>query len=115
MGNDTICRIEVVYSPQPRELAQVSLVLQAPCNVLQALQKSGLLVRFPEIDHPGILVGVWGRRVALNQTLRDQDRVEVYRPLRVDPKVARRERFVKQGARRAGLFAKRPPSETVER
>jgi putative ubiquitin-RnfH superfamily antitoxin RatB of RatAB toxin-antitoxin module len=39
--------------------------------------------------------------------LRDQDRVEVYRPLRVDPKVARRERFVKQGARAAGLFVKR--------
>jgi putative ubiquitin-RnfH superfamily antitoxin RatB of RatAB toxin-antitoxin module len=39
--------------------------------------------------------------------LRDQDRIEVYRPLLVDPKVARRERFVKQGARGAGLFAKK--------
>jgi putative ubiquitin-RnfH superfamily antitoxin RatB of RatAB toxin-antitoxin module len=38
--------------------------------------------------------------------LRDQDRVEIYRGLRVDPKVARRERFNRQGAKRAGLFAK---------
>nr|MCU0926665.1 RnfH family protein [Hydrogenophaga sp.] len=41
--------------------------------------------------------------------LREGDRVEVYRLLRVDPKVARRERFVGQGARRAGLFAQRRP------
>jgi sulfur carrier protein len=41
--------------------------------------------------------------------LRDQDRVEFYRGLRVDPKVARRERFSKQGARASGLFAKRRP------
>jgi putative ubiquitin-RnfH superfamily antitoxin RatB of RatAB toxin-antitoxin module len=41
--------------------------------------------------------------------LQDGDRLEVYRPLRVDPKVARRERFKGQGARTAGLFAKRRP------
>ncbi|MDH5708755.1 MAG: RnfH family protein, partial [Hylemonella sp.] len=39
------------------------------------------------------------------QVLRDLDRVELYRPLKVDPKVARRERFARQGARGAGLFA----------
>jgi sulfur carrier protein len=52
---------------------------------------------------------VWGRRVPLDTPLRDGDRVEVYRPLRVDPKVARRERFVRQGARSTGLFAQRRP------
>jgi putative ubiquitin-RnfH superfamily antitoxin RatB of RatAB toxin-antitoxin module len=44
-----------------------------------------------------------------NTVLRDGDRVELCRELRVDPKVARRERFSKQGARRAGLFAKKRP------
>ena len=53
-------------------------------------------------------VGIWGKAVPLTQLLRDGDRVEVYRPLRVDPKVARRERFVRQGARTAGLFARKP-------
>ena len=52
-------------------------------------------------------VGVWRRKAALTQVLRDHDRVEVYRPLLVDPKVARRERFARQGARSAGLFASR--------
>ena len=48
-------------------------------------------------------------RAARRSVLRDGDRVEIYRPLRVDPKVARRERFRKQGARAAGLFAQRRP------
>ena len=41
--------------------------------------------------------------------LNDHDRIEIYRALRVDPKVARRERFNSQGAKRAGLFAKTRP------
>ena len=41
--------------------------------------------------------------------VRPGDRVEIYRPLKVDPKVARRERFVRQGARATGLFARRRP------
>jgi uncharacterized protein len=39
--------------------------------------------------------------------LGDRDRVEIYRPLQVDPKMARRERFRRQGARAAGLFARK--------
>jgi putative ubiquitin-RnfH superfamily antitoxin RatB of RatAB toxin-antitoxin module len=54
-----------------------------------------------------VQVGVWGRKAELEQVLRNHDRVELYRPLRVDPKVARRERFARQGVRTTGLFAKR--------
>jgi putative ubiquitin-RnfH superfamily antitoxin RatB of RatAB toxin-antitoxin module len=75
--------------------------------LLQALQQSGFLTRFPEIDNRHTEFGVWGRKAPLDQLLREQDRVEVYRPLRVDPKVARRERFARQGSRGAGLFVKK--------
>jgi len=51
-----------------------------------------------------MVIGVWGRKVGLSHVLRDNDRVEIYRQLTVDPKVARRERFAKQGARTTGLF-----------
>jgi len=51
--------------------------------------------------------GVWGTRVSVSHLLLDGNRLELYRPLTVDPKVARRERFVRQGAKSAGLFAKR--------
>jgi len=99
----------VVYAPTARQVHEVSLCLVAPCSVLDALQQSGLLQRFPELDRQATEVGVWGRQAKLTQALRDQDRVEIYRALRVDPKVARRERFVKQGARSAGLFVKKRP------
>ena len=48
-----------------------------------------------------------GKKAGLGQVLSDQDRVEIYRPLRVDPKVARRERFDTQGVKKSGLFAKK--------
>ncbi|MFG5777457.1 RnfH family protein [Comamonas sp. J-3] len=53
--------------------------------------------------------GIWGRQRPRETLLADGDRVELYQPLLVDPKKARRERFAKQGARRAGLFSRRRP------
>jgi putative ubiquitin-RnfH superfamily antitoxin RatB of RatAB toxin-antitoxin module len=107
MASDTIFRVTVMYSPVARQVTEVSLRMSAPSRVLDALQQSGLLAQFPEIDRCDSAIGIWGRKAILDDLLRDQDRIEVYRPLRVDPKVARRERFVKQGARGAGLFAKK--------
>ncbi|MDR3371755.1 RnfH family protein [Rhodoferax sp.] len=100
-------QITVIYAPAARQIKEVTLTLEAPCHVLSALQQSGLLYEFPEIDNLQIVVGIWGHPVGLKHLLRDRDRVEVYRPLRVDPKMARRERFVKQGARTTGLFVKK--------
>lgn len=105
--NKTLLHLSVVYAPKAREVFEVILQLSAPCTVLEALQQSGLLLRHPEVDNHDALIGVWGHKAKLDQYLRDHDRVEIYRPLRVDPKVARRERFVSQGSRRAGLFGKK--------
>jgi putative ubiquitin-RnfH superfamily antitoxin RatB of RatAB toxin-antitoxin module len=107
MVNEPLLRLSIVFAPQARDSFEVKLLLPSPCTVLQALQQSGLLLRLPEIEHLRGLVGVWGRRVNFEQCLRDLDRVELYRPLRVDPKVARRERFARQGSRGAGLFVKK--------
>jgi putative ubiquitin-RnfH superfamily antitoxin RatB of RatAB toxin-antitoxin module len=54
-------------------------------------------------------IGVWGKPIPAHRVLVEGDRLEVYRPLTVDPKVARRARFVRQGAKTAGLFAKKRP------
>lgn len=54
-------------------------------------------------------VSVWGRKARAEQTVQTQDRIEITRGLRVDPKVARRERFASQGRKTAGLFAQRRP------
>ncbi|PPE66422.1 RnfH family protein [Caldimonas caldifontis] len=90
-------KIEVVYASAPHMVDHVMLDLPDGATVMQALQTSGLLQR-----HEGLLdaarhrVGVWGRVATLDQILRDRDRVEVYRPLTVDPKEARRLRYRKQ-------------------
>ncbi len=77
-------------------------------TVAAALQASGLLDGESGANAPSSGQGVWGKKVPLTHVLHDQDRLEVYRALTVDPKVARRERFVRQGAKKAaGLFAKR--------
>jgi hypothetical protein len=100
-------KITLVYSPGPRNVREVNLSLAPSSTVLQAVQASGLLQLFPTLAQQKTVVGVWGRKASLEQTLRENDRVEIYRPLTVDPKVARRERFAKQGARTAGLFVKK--------
>ena len=105
--NETTLRITVVYSPAPREVWQRLLESMAPCSVQQALLQSGLMGQYPEICQQPWVVGVWGRKVKRDHLLRDLDRIEVYRALRVDPKVARRERFARQGSRGAGLFVKK--------
>ena len=106
-------KVTVVACLAPRKTREWTLELPQGAVVADALRASGAmptlaLVRSAETaDQP--LVGVWGRVVSLDAPLQHLDRVEIYRPLKVDPKVARRERFVRQGARTTGLFARRRP------
>lgn len=101
--------VSVVYSPKARTVLQKDLKLEAGSTVADAIRLSHLLDGIPAEEVDALLVGVWGRKEASGHRLRDGDRVEIYRPLKVDPKVARRERFTRQGAKSAGLFAKRRP------
>ncbi len=107
MEAETKLGVVVAYAPASRQVSEIHVELPVGSTVAQALQASGLAQLFPPGDLDRIAVGVWGRKAQRDQLLRAGDRVEVYRPLRVDPKVARRERFARQGARTAGLFASR--------
>ncbi|WP_245988921.1 RnfH family protein [Tepidicella xavieri] len=98
-------QVTVAHSPAPRQVKEVMLDLPEGATVAEALQATG----WPVQTWQGLDVGIWGRKAHLDTRLQPLDRVEVYRPLRVDPKVARRERFGRQGARAAGLFARRRP------
>lgn len=99
--------ITLVYASASRTVHQLTLEVPDACSLGRALALSGWLSAFPEIQ--ALPVGIWGQKASLETQLREGDRVELYRVLRVDPKVARRERFVGQGARSAGLFAQRRP------
>lgn len=81
--------IEVVYALAGRQRV-VRLPLSQPISAAEAVQASGLLEEFPELAGKLLALGIFGRRVDGRQLLRAGDRVEIYRPLKVDPREARR-------------------------
>ena len=103
--NISVINVTVTYSPAPRQTREWQLALDLGSDVQYALMQSGVLREFADLNLGALSLGIWGKRCDAHQTLKELDRVEIYRPLRVDPKVARRERFNRQGAKRAGLFA----------
>lgn len=98
----TPLRVEVVFSAAAGQVQEWSLCLPTGACLLDAL-------RAVQLEDSSCTAGIWGRRAERDQLLQDGDRVELYRPLLVDPKVARRERFARQGARGAGLFSRQRP------
>jgi putative ubiquitin-RnfH superfamily antitoxin RatB of RatAB toxin-antitoxin module len=85
--------VEVVYAAAPHQVSRVALKLAPGSTVADALTASGLAGHLVIDDAGRPRVGVWGRLAALDASLRERDRVEVYRPLQVDPKEARRQRY----------------------
>ncbi|WP_252772165.1 RnfH family protein [Ideonella oryzae] len=94
--------VEVAYSPAPRQVDRVSLTLPVGSTVAQALQASGLLARHGLALDDTLSVGVWMKARPLDTVLRPNDRVEVWRPLTVDPKEARCQRYRKQKVDKVG-------------
>lgn len=87
---DTI-HVEVVYAkPERQEIT--SLNLPAGSTVGQAIEASGLLAKHPEIDLAKNKLGIYAKLAKVDSTLRDRDRVEIYRPLIADPKEVRKQR-----------------------
>ena len=83
--------VEVVYAlPQKQEV--LSLKIKSGALVSEAIEQSGILRDFPEIDLADAKVGIYGKQVKLDVVLRDKDRIEIYRPLIADPKEIRRKR-----------------------
>lgn len=97
--------ISLAYSPGARHLREWLLQLPDGATVSQALVQSGILDEFESLKQAPLMLGIWGKRASLQQLLHDNDRIEIYRQLRVDPKVARRERFKGQGSKGTGLFS----------
>jgi len=91
---DTL-RVDVVYCPVGGPADVVSLRLPAGSVLAEALTASQLAARHG-LMLDGLKVGVWGRVLEPQMPLRDLDRVEIYRALRVDPKEARRLRYKRQ-------------------
>jgi len=83
--------VEVAYA-RPDMQVIIPLEVAPGTTVEQAIQQSGVLTRFPEIDLAVNQVGVFGKLGKLDQILREKDRVEIYRKLIADPKEIRKQR-----------------------
>ena len=105
--------ITVVCATGPRQAVELRHTAPDGATALSILQTIAPAISLDADALQAVLddgrIGVWGKPVAADRMLAEGDRLEVYRPLTVDPKVARRERFVRQGAKTAGLFSKRRP------
>jgi hypothetical protein len=101
---DERIEVEVAYA-RPDE--QLILALQVPhgSTIEDAIRRSGVLERFPEIDLATNKVGVFGKVGRLDQELSPGDRVEIYRPLIADPKEARKQRAAEGRAMKKGAAA----------
>lgn len=81
--------VEVAYA-LPNEAFLKAFEVDETSTVGAVIELSGVLKRYPEIDLTKQQVGVFGKIVALNDTLREKDRIEIYRPLLADPKEVRK-------------------------
>lgn len=89
MAGASEIRVEVAYAlPQRQDI--LALALPAGSTVRQAIEASGIRELYPEIDLSIQKVGIFGRLAKLEEVLRHGDRVEIYRPLKADPKEVRR-------------------------
>ena len=79
--------VEVVFAERERQLLEC-LEVEAGCTIEQVLELSQLYTVFPQARK--LPVGIWGRAADRSDTVQDGDRVEVYRPLAIDPREARR-------------------------
>ncbi len=83
-------KVGIAYA-EPHQQAWLTVELEEGATVLDALEKSGILVKFPHIDLDRQKVGIFGKISKLDAALSDGDRVEIYRAITADPaKVPRR-------------------------
>lgn len=100
-ASSTMIRVEVVYALVDRQ-ERVALRLPPGSTVQQAIAASKLLEKFPEIDLIRNKVGIYAKLSKLEASLRDRDRVEIYRPLLADPKEVRKQRAAEGRAMKKG-------------
>ncbi|HAO33377.1 MAG TPA: RnfH family protein [Candidatus Competibacter sp.] len=86
-------QVSVAYT-EPALQVWLSLDVPESSTVLHAIERSGILARCPELDLQKHKVGVFGKITQLTASLADGDRVEIYRPITVDPKTVPQRKIV---------------------
>jgi putative ubiquitin-RnfH superfamily antitoxin RatB of RatAB toxin-antitoxin module len=89
-------KVEVAYA-LPQQQCIIALEVEPGCTALTAAQRSGIDQQFPEIDWQNAVLGIFGKLLDAPAlyTLSEGERVEIYRPLLIDPKAVRKQRAAK--------------------
>ncbi len=87
--------VEVIYATE-KNVEIVPLSVEPGSTVLSAINQSGIISKFPDINLDFNKVGIFSKLCNLDTVVNDGDRLEVYRPLKADPKDARRMRADRQ-------------------
>jgi putative ubiquitin-RnfH superfamily antitoxin RatB of RatAB toxin-antitoxin module len=95
MAEGTALQVYVTYALPQTEFIR-PLRVAPGTTVGQAIEQSGVLATYPDINLVTQPVGIYGKKKTLETALRDRDRVEIYRPLVADPKDSRRKRAAKK-------------------
>ncbi len=90
-AQNKLIEISVVYA-LPESQTEVILKVPAGTTAREALAQSGIAAQYSGVDWDAVAIGIFGRRTPPSTVLREYDRVEIYRPLSADPKLARRKR-----------------------
>ena len=99
-GSGHLPKIEVGYALLERQFLK-SLDVKLGASVSEAINLSGVLEEFPEINLDINPVGIYSKKVTLDSVVKNGDRIEIYRALRVSPKEARRLRAKKKQSKRS--------------
>ncbi len=83
--------VEVAYALADKQ-SLISIEVENVSTLKEAIEASGILETFEQIDLTKDRVGIFAKFATLDTVLREKDRVEIYRPLVADPKKARKER-----------------------
>ena len=100
MANAEHILVEVAYA-LPDEQVILALDVAPECTVEEAIKRSGILERYPQIDLANDKVGIFGKMCKLDTALANKDRVEIYRALIADPKESRRQQAEKAKKQKA--------------
>ncbi len=101
MANAELITVEVAYA-RPEEQLIIRLEVPFGTTLRQAIEQSGILEHFSDIDLGDARVGIFGKLKKLDENLRAGDRVEIYRPLLADPKQVRKQRAAAGKAMKKG-------------
>jgi putative ubiquitin-RnfH superfamily antitoxin RatB of RatAB toxin-antitoxin module len=83
--------IEVAYA-LPQKQIIIPIKIKSGATAEEAINASGIIKKFPEIDLKINQIGIFGKLTQLDHVMRERDRIEIYRPLIADPKEIRRQR-----------------------